>query len=160
MYVSVIGRCQAIIWTNAGILFVFKQNFSEIFIEIKEISFKKMYLQVPSAKWWPICLSLNVLKLMQSQYLPAFYIIAIHWNGTGIWNPPLWRRCRKNIDYIRWIWWLKIFQVNIIVGTPGRLEDLISTGNISLESVRFFVLDECVSFCFMLEINVNYLCLN
>ena len=30
-------------------------------------------------------------------------------------------------------------------GTPGRLEDLISTGKLVLHQVRFFVLDECVS---------------
>ena len=35
--------------------------------------------------------------------------------------------------------------VDIVVGTPGRLEDLISTENLSLSSCRFFVLDECVS---------------
>ena len=33
-----------------------------------------------------------------------------------------------------------------MVGTPGRLEDLISTGKLELSSCRFFVLDECVSF--------------
>ncbi|XP_064486490.1 ATP-dependent RNA helicase DDX1-like [Ornithodoros turicata] len=32
--------------------------------------------------------------------------------------------------------------VDIVVGTPGRLEDLISTGEVSLTQVRFFVLDE------------------
>ncbi|XP_023931809.1 ATP-dependent RNA helicase DDX1-like, partial [Lingula anatina] len=32
--------------------------------------------------------------------------------------------------------------VDIVVGTPGRLEDLISTGKLLLSSVRFFVLDE------------------
>ncbi|CAN8025900.1 unnamed protein product [Ixodes persulcatus] len=32
--------------------------------------------------------------------------------------------------------------VDIVVGTPGRLEDLISTGELSLTQVRFFVLDE------------------
>ena len=32
-----------------------------------------------------------------------------------------------------------------MVGTPGRLEDLISTGKLELSSCRFFVLDECVS---------------
>ncbi|UYV62061.1 DDX1 [Cordylochernes scorpioides] len=32
--------------------------------------------------------------------------------------------------------------VDIIVATPGRLEDLISTGQLSLTQVRFFVLDE------------------
>jgi len=37
-------------------------------------------------------------------------------------------------------------QIDIVVGTPGRLEDLISTGKLELSSCRFFVLDECVSF--------------
>uniref|UniRef100_A0A023GNS0 ATP-dependent RNA helicase n=1 Tax=Amblyomma triste TaxID=251400 RepID=A0A023GNS0_AMBTT len=32
--------------------------------------------------------------------------------------------------------------VDIVVGTPGRLEDLIATGELSLTQVRFFVLDE------------------
>lgn len=31
-----------------------------------------------------------------------------------------------------------------MVGTPGRLDDLISTGKLSLSEVRFLVLDECV----------------
>lgn len=31
------------------------------------------------------------------------------------------------------------------MGTPGRLDDLISTGKLSLSQVRFLVLDECVS---------------
>lgn len=35
-------------------------------------------------------------------------------------------------------------QVDIIVGTPGRLDDLISTGKLSLSQIRFLVLDECV----------------
>jgi ATP-dependent RNA helicase DDX1 len=33
--------------------------------------------------------------------------------------------------------------VDIVVGTPGRLEDLISTGKLELSACRFFVLDEC-----------------
>ncbi|ESO95555.1 hypothetical protein LOTGIDRAFT_227238 [Lottia gigantea] len=33
--------------------------------------------------------------------------------------------------------------VDIVVGTPGRMEDLISTGKLALHQVRFFVLDEC-----------------
>lgn len=33
--------------------------------------------------------------------------------------------------------------VDIVVGTPGRLEDLISTSKLELTSCRFFVLDEC-----------------
>ncbi|KAJ8302960.1 hypothetical protein KUTeg_019356 [Tegillarca granosa] len=32
--------------------------------------------------------------------------------------------------------------IDVVVGTPGRLEDLISTGKLALSQVRFFVLDE------------------
>lgn len=35
-------------------------------------------------------------------------------------------------------------QVDIVVGTPGRLDDLVSTGKINLSQVRFLVLDEAV----------------
>ncbi|XP_056437983.1 ATP-dependent RNA helicase DDX1 [Gadus chalcogrammus] len=33
--------------------------------------------------------------------------------------------------------------VDIVVGTPGRLDDLISTGKLSMSQIRFLVLDEC-----------------
>ena len=54
------GRRQAIIWTNAGILFIghLRTNFSEILIKIVTFSFKKMRLKVSSAKRWPFCLGL------------------------------------------------------------------------------------------------------
>ena len=57
------GRHQAIIWTNAGILSIepLETNFSEIFIKIIIVSFKKMHLKVLSAIRWPFCLGLNVL---------------------------------------------------------------------------------------------------
>ena len=44
--------CQAIIWTNAGLLIIgaLGTNFSGIFIEIIKFSFKKMHLKVSSAK--------------------------------------------------------------------------------------------------------------
>ena len=59
------GWHQAIIWTNAGILFIepLGTNFSEILIEIHTFSFKKMHLQVSSRKWRPFCLNRNVLKI-------------------------------------------------------------------------------------------------
>ena len=58
------GRRQAIIWTKAGILSIGPSgtNFSKILIEILTFSFKKMCLNVSSAKWRPFCLRLNVLK--------------------------------------------------------------------------------------------------
>ena len=49
------GRCQAIIWPNAGILSnrPLGTNFSEILIEIHTVSFKKMHLEMSSGKWRP-----------------------------------------------------------------------------------------------------------
>ena len=56
-------RRHAIIWTNAVILLIgpLGTKFSEILIEILTYSFKKMRLNVSSAKWRPFCLGLNVL---------------------------------------------------------------------------------------------------
>ena len=56
-------RRQAIIWTNDGIVLIgtLGTNFSEILIENRIFSFKKMGLKVSSAKWHPFCLGLNVL---------------------------------------------------------------------------------------------------
>ena len=58
------GRRQAIIWTNAGILFIGPKgtHFSEVLIGIQTCSFMKMRLNVSSAKWRPFCLGLNELK--------------------------------------------------------------------------------------------------
>ena len=44
------GRCQAIIWTNAGIFLIgpFGTKFNEILIEIWMFSFNKMYLKMSS----------------------------------------------------------------------------------------------------------------
>ena len=60
-------RCEAIIWTNAGILLIgpLGTNFSEILIKILTFSFKKMCLKVSSAKRQPFCLGLNVLNTYQ-----------------------------------------------------------------------------------------------
>ena len=57
------GWCQAIIWTNAGILVIgpLGTHFSEPLIKIYTFSFKKMHLKMPSGKWWLFCLGLNML---------------------------------------------------------------------------------------------------
>ena len=44
------GRLQAIIWTNAGVIF-----------EIRKFSFKKMHMKISSVERQPFCLGLNVL---------------------------------------------------------------------------------------------------
>ena len=64
------SRCQAIIWTNAGILLIgpLGTNFSEIAIEIDIFSFKKMHLKMSSGNWQPSCLGLNVLMCTQVSF--------------------------------------------------------------------------------------------
>ena len=64
-------RCQAIIWTNAGILLIkhLGTNFSEILAEILACSSKKMRWKVSSEKWRPFCLGLNVLSLYINSFL-------------------------------------------------------------------------------------------
>ena len=54
------GRRQPIIWTNAGILLIGRlgSNFNEILSKI--LTFKKIRLNVLSAKWRPFCLGLNL----------------------------------------------------------------------------------------------------
>ena len=63
------GRCQAIIWTNARILLIeaLGTKFSEMLSKIHTFSFKKMHFKMLSAKWWPFCLSLNVLRKNRGQ---------------------------------------------------------------------------------------------
>ena len=57
------GRRQAIIWNNAGLLLIepLRTNFNEISIGILTFSFKKMHLNMSSAKRRPFCLGLYVL---------------------------------------------------------------------------------------------------
>ena len=58
-----LGGCQAIIWTNAGVLLIrpLGTNFSEILISIEAFSLKKMHWNMSSGKCCPFCHSLNVL---------------------------------------------------------------------------------------------------
>ena len=63
------GRRQAIIWINARISLIgtLGTNFSEFLFEIRIFSFKKMGLNVSSAKWRPFCLGLNVLSYLAAR---------------------------------------------------------------------------------------------
>ena len=58
--------CQAIIWTNAGMMLIrsIGTNFSEILIEIKTFPFKKKHLKVSPARWQPFCLGLSELTML------------------------------------------------------------------------------------------------
>ena len=77
------GRCQAIIWTNAGILFTgpLGTNPSEILIKIQIFSLKKIHLKMSSVKFCPSCIGLNVLihlELIQKQAFNFHYLLALH----------------------------------------------------------------------------------
>ena len=56
-------RRLAIIWTNAGVLFIrtLETNLKDILSEIQTFSFKIMNLKMPSAKWRKIYIGLNAL---------------------------------------------------------------------------------------------------
>ena len=82
------GRRQAIIWTNGGILLItpLRTNVSEILIGIHTFSFKKIYLQMSSAKWRPFCLGLNGLKTKKHRTCASL--------GHKI--------CMQHGDFIKW----------------------------------------------------------
>ena len=70
------GRCQAIIWTNVGLLLIWTlgTNFSEILSKIHIFSFKKMHLKTLFVKWCQFCLSLNVLTGAPNQTNGTWHI--------------------------------------------------------------------------------------
>ena len=81
---------QVIIWTNADKLSIGLQEtkFNEILIEIYTFSFKKMHLKMPSGKWQPSCLSLNVLRTVVMTQNSVYQIsprnkivVTLHING-------------------------------------------------------------------------------
>ena len=86
-------RCQAIIWTNVGIWLIrpLGITFSEILIGIQTFSFKKMHLQMSSAKCRPSCLGLNVLIEFTKD---AFFVTRVHTNGDNVWSVDItyWKR--------------------------------------------------------------------
>ena len=65
------GRRQAIIWNNGGILSIglLGTNFSEILVEILTFSFKKMRLNMSSAKWRLLRLGLNELNRLVDEFM-------------------------------------------------------------------------------------------
>ena len=81
------GRRQAIIWTNAVILSIgpLGTNFSEISIAIQTFSFKKMHLNMSSAKWRPFCLGLNVLALFGLVPTVGMRDFGHQWSGN-VWH--------------------------------------------------------------------------
>ena len=83
------GRCQAIIWTNAGILLTgtLETNFTENFSEINTFSVIKMHLKMSSAKWGQFCLGLNVLT--------HWFFKEVDVEQTTFWKGFSWREVLK-----------------------------------------------------------------
>ena len=73
------GRCQAIIWTNVGILLIgpLGTNFSEIVIGIHKFSFMKMHLKMSSTKWRPLSLGLHVLTTLKQSGLTSILPLSV-----------------------------------------------------------------------------------
>ena len=77
-------RLQAIIWTNAGILLIgpLGTNFREIWFNIQNFSFMKIYLKISSGKWRPFCrggdeLTRSVFQLSSSTSGPSMRMIHV-----------------------------------------------------------------------------------
>ena len=89
-------RRQAIIWTNAGILFMGLLGiyFYEILVKILTFLFKKMRLRVFSVIWRSFCLGLNVSKVTASQrWLLLHQFLAIcdwKWNQNNYLAPGVY----------------------------------------------------------------------
>ena len=94
-HICVSDQCQAIIWTNAGILSIrpFGTNMNEIFIKIQQISFKKMHLKISSGRFRPFCPSLNVLNMCESSLLGSTPMKPLQWHSMfaacGTWHDQI-----------------------------------------------------------------------
>ena len=92
------GRCQAIIWTNAGILLIGTLGiyFSEILCKIYTFSFMKMHLNMSSAKWWVFCLCLDVLNYCWSLLIKEDPVDCDIYNNSS----KLWPSIIRDTDTI------------------------------------------------------------
>ena len=93
-----LSRWQAIIWTNAGMFLTrfLGTHFSEILNEIYTFSFKKVHLILSSGKWWPYCVSLNVLTKMP----------------YSMTRPVIWCTTHKSMTSLTWHRFLTLLQIN------------------------------------------------
>ena len=104
------GRCQAIIWSNAGILlnWTLGTNFSEILSEIDTFSFKQMRFKMSSEKWRPYCLGLNVLTHWGRDKIAAIFQTTF-WNGfSGMKMYEFRQRC-----VVRYSHYTSLISINI-----------------------------------------------
>ena len=114
-----LGRCQAIIWTNAAILLIehLGTKVNGIIIEIHTFSFKKIHSKMSSAKWQPFCICLNVLrptlfhmKYWKYQFVKSIWIYICEMSSTSLGDQ--WVNSLVPSDAIwRWGSWSTLVQV-------------------------------------------------
>ena len=92
------SRRQAIIWNNAGLLLIepLGTNVSEISIRIQTFSFKKLHLNMSSAKWRPFCLGLNELTTKKAQVIRGNILVTGCWHDINL--------LQTQIHFLLWIW--------------------------------------------------------
>ena len=114
--------CQAIIWTNAGILLIgpWGTNFSEILIIIHTFSFKKMHLKMLSAKWRPFSLGLNMYCMSRTWGIEGCYFINLQhlehcYLGGNAWllTEQLFHFILKPLTFSLWLQYCK--SVNLLI---------------------------------------------
>ena len=127
-----LGRRQAIIWSNDGILLIrpLGTNFGEISFGIQTSSLKKMHLKMSSAKWRPFCLSLNVLMMEPDGYIISWWrydmerlstLLALCEENqlvTGGFPAQKWQRLRFSL-----IWTWTNYQINSQIGNDLTCHD-------------------------------------
>ena len=122
-------RCQAIFWTNAGLLLIIGTIFNEILITIQQFSFTKMRLKMSSAKFRTFRLGRNVLMFLHNQGFIRWTqlirsrrddfkrILTIHarliqglggYSGTILWNKYVRNNWLSTTDIIFANTWLKL----------------------------------------------------
>ena len=153
-----LGRRQAIIWTNAGILLIgpLWTNFSKILIEILIFSFKKMCLKVSVAKWHPFCLGLNVLMIwqllfstsLQYGYAPVMvFLRVVITNSLQLMKCVIWIVAMATKQKYGWhhTWSQLENQQSFLLNSTFSLPKLL--GTIFSEQGGFGVVTLCISWC-------------
>ena len=96
------GRCQAIIWTNAGILLIWPlgTNFSEIFIKIDTFSLSKMHLKMSSGNGGHF-VSVSMCSEQTLNNFPfAYWYFVV--GDTGLKSKTAWLSADMRVSFAQW----------------------------------------------------------
>ena len=106
------GWCQAIIWSNDGILLIgpLGTNFNEILIVIDTFSFKKIHLKMAAILCWPECVN----GIISPRKWPLYPEHKVSWHGlvnitlsTNLSNLTLTVLCNFSLHFLLCQQWYK-----------------------------------------------------